>query len=607
MSSSAYQRASQQFAANDEQRVAYESTGNFIVLAGPGSGKTKVLTTKFARIAYEDVKAPRGAACVTYSNECARELKRRLNPLGVQSSGRIFVGTVHAFCFQNIVRPFAKLAGLDIGSPIRVATDHETEVCFAKGVAKVISSDENPRTWSVRCTKYRRVHLDRDAEDWYGADEQAALIIEEHERQLRRSGLIDYDDMMLLGLRLVERHRWVRRALRAKFPVVVVDEYQDLGVPLHRIVLNLCFRHDEPNSRLFAVGDPDQSIYGFTGAKPELLRRLAIRPDVESVTLKLNYRSRQSIIAASEIAIGEARGYRANNDAVGVVDFHLCRKGLEHQARSIVDALIPEVLESGVASSLGEIAVLYRTKNEGDVIAQQAAVAGTEFVRIDGNGAYPKTPLTRWLEDCAAWCDTNRQDESLSLRAIVSDYLSFNRTLTSERNRLEAVHDLVACLRNLGVGDMPFRSWLSALSASCLRSHLSADPTMQQETKTLDNLLAACGSGGKLEDWTAARFGGQGGTPNHLNLMTLHSSKGLEFDIVFLFGMDQGIIPGYKETSVDSKREPRRLFYVGLTRARHEVHVTFSGWRATPWGSKKKDGVSEFVVELQRKLGEVAH
>jgi DNA helicase-2/ATP-dependent DNA helicase PcrA len=600
-----YRLAAKQLAKNKEQWAAYESTGNFVALAGPGSGKTKVLTTKLARILNEDVDEPRGVACVTYSNECARELKRRLVSLGIQPSRRIFVGTVHSFCFQHIVRPFATLGGLAVTSPIRVATDHEQDVCFSNGVANAISLNENPRNWRAPCSTYRRLHLDRDANDWYGTDKRAARIIEEYEKQLRSLGLIDYDDMMLLGLRLVETHEWVRRALYAKFPVLVVDEYQDLGVPIHHLVLSLCFRGENSNCRLFAVGDPDQSIYGFTGAKPELLKALSTHPNVESETLRLNYRSRQHIISASEVALGEARGYESANDDVGIVEFHYRKDGLAEQATFIAGTLIPRILESGAASSLGEIAVLYRTKNEGDVIAEQVASAGVEFLRIDGNAAYPKTPLTRWLEECAAWCALNGQAGSPSLRSIISDYLAFNHTLSSERRRLDAMHELVASLRTICNGDMRLHSWLSTVAKSCLRSHLSADPTMQQERHILDELLAAADSEGKLKDWTVARFGGQGGTPDHLNLMTLHSSKGLEFDAVILFGMDQGIIPSYRETSAESKREPRRLFYVGLTRARHEVHMTFSGWRDTPWG-RKKDGISEFVIELKKKLSEAS-
>ncbi len=598
-----YKLAARQLVENDEQWAAYESSGNFVTLAGPGSGKTKVLTTKLARIVNEDVETPRGVACVTFSNECARELKHRLSILGIQQSRQVFVGTVHSFCFQKIVRPFAQLGGIGLRSPLRVATSIEQDRCFAKGLEKALSSDESPHAWRFTCAEYRRLYLDRDVKDWYGRNKAAARIIEEYEKQLRSLGLIDYDDMMLLGLRLIEKFEWVRRAIRAKFPVLVVDEYQDLGVPLHRLVLSLCFRDGESNARLFAVGDPDQSIYGFTGARPELLRELSQRADVESVTLQLNYRSRQKIISASEIALGEERGYRSANDDVGVIDFHYRKEGLREQARFICEDLVPEIIESGTAASKGEIAVLYRTKNEGDVIAEAAEAADLNFMRIDNNAAYQKTPLTRWLEDCALWCSFKGQAGAPSLRSLIADYLSFNQTIASERSRLNSIHQLVSCLRMLSGVDMPLQSWLRDLEDSCLRSHLSADPIIRQDTESLDDLLSASKPGGKLEAWTVARFGGQGGTPSHLNLMTLHSSKGLEFDVVILFGMDQGIIPSYKENSAESKREPRRLFYVGLTRARHEVHITFSGWRDTPWG-RKRDGVSEFVVELKKKLKE---
>jgi DNA helicase II / ATP-dependent DNA helicase PcrA len=597
-----YRKAAEELSGNDEQWTAYKSTGHFIVLAGPGSGKTKVLTTKFARMLHEDVIAPRGVACVTYSNECARELKRRLSRLGVKPDHRTFVGTVHSFCFQHVVVPFAHLGGLRIANPIRVATDSEKDKCFAEALGKVVGVDEKPRNWELRCSKYRRKYLDRDHPSWLEKDEQAARVIEHFEVTLRKRGLIDFDDMMLLGLRLIEQHAWVRQVLQARFPILVVDEYQDLGVPLHRLVLSLCFPTKGPATRLFAVGDPDQSIYGFTGAEPDLLRTLSKRDDVGGVTLRLNYRSRQHIISASEIVLREDRGYRSVNTDTGVIDFHHCKNGIQHQGQYIASILIPDFLKRGAARSLGEIAVLYRTKDEGDVIAEHAARAGHEYVRIDGNAPYPKTPLTRWLEECAAWCEGDEKDHP-SLRDIIRDYLGFNKTLQCETARTKAVNGLVSALcKRRGVGGS-LLNWLTALDDECLHTHLSADPTMREEIVALDTIIAAAQPGKRLADWTVLRFGGQGGSPDHLNLMTLHSSKGLEFDVTVLFGMDQGIIPSYWEKSDESKREPRRLFYVGVTRARHEVHITYSGWRTTPWGARYDDGISEFVVDLSNKMG----
>ena len=144
-----YKLAANELVENDEQWAAYESTGHFVVLAGPGSGKTKVLTTKLARILSEDVEAPRGVACVTYSNECARELKRRIDRLGIRPTRRTFVGTVHSFCFQNVVVPYAKLGGLDLADPIRVATDVEQGKCLADALCSAVSSNENPSHWSI--------------------------------------------------------------------------------------------------------------------------------------------------------------------------------------------------------------------------------------------------------------------------------------------------------------------------------------------------------------------------------------------------------------------------------------------------------------------------
>jgi superfamily I DNA/RNA helicase len=312
-STPAYRRAAEELRPNRGQWQAYNADRHCVVLAGPGSGKTKTLTVKIAKLLIETVREPRGLACITYNAECARELKTRLERLGILESDNVFIGTVHSFCFKKVVIPYATLGGIQLPTDLRIALPSEQEALFARAVALEISADEPPWRWRTLTEEYRRTHLNRETPEWQ-EDEQLAALVTRYEGLLRQDGMIDFDDMILIGLRLIESRHWVRRALRARFPVIVVDEYQDLGVPLHRIVESLCFRG---GSRLFAVGDPDQSIYGFTGARPELLRELAASPRVESVSLPFNYRSGPTIVRAAEIALGEARGLRGTRKSSG--------------------------------------------------------------------------------------------------------------------------------------------------------------------------------------------------------------------------------------------------------------------------------------------------
>ncbi|MFH1719759.1 MAG: UvrD-helicase domain-containing protein [Planctomycetota bacterium] len=315
-----YMLAAEALRKNKGQWQTYESRGNCVILAGPGSGKTKTLTIKMARMLTEDVMAPRGIACITYNNQCARELKRRLAALGVEDGKRAAIGTLHSFCLQHIVLPYARLAGIAVPEPLKVAMVEERDRCWAVAVEKVKGAGEPPSNWIFTCDVYRRTHLDRQKEDWYGDFEDVAKMIEIYEQTLLEKGLVDFDGMVLIALRLVEEHEWVRRALRAQFPILVVDEYQDLGHALHRIVLCLCYK---ASMRLVAVGDPDQSIYGFIGAEPALLQDLANSKGIEPIQLKLNYRCGPTIIRASEVALGEQRGFEPGTVEAGTVDIHI--------------------------------------------------------------------------------------------------------------------------------------------------------------------------------------------------------------------------------------------------------------------------------------------
>ncbi len=596
-STPAYRRAVDELRGNPGQWQAYNAARHCVVLAGPGSGKTKTLTVKIAKLLIETIREPRGVACITYNAECARELKARLERLGIHESENVFVGTVHSFCLKKVVIPYSSLGGIDLPRDLRIALPSEQEALFARAVALELSGDEPPYRWRTIAEEYRRTHIDRESAEWH-EDEQLAALVTRYEALLRERGMIDFDDMVLIGLRLIESRRWVRRALRAKFPVVVVDEYQDLGVPLHRIVQSLCF---QGGARLFAVGDPDQSIYGFTGARPELLRELAHSRHVESVRLPFNYRSGPTIVRASEIALGEERGYEARGDGAGTVDFHERPDGLYDQANYICDELIPDALARLGGLRLVDIAVLYLDKNDGDVIARKAAERGFPTIRIDRGAPYPKTPLTRWLEDCAAWCAGGWRSGMPRLSSLVRTLFSISKMRAdSPRGRQLKVQFLRFLLAHRDA-NTSLREWSTAFRSECLAAILGADPTLRDERDALATIVSASDDDGPVAQWTVGVFGGQGGSPDHLNLITLHSAKGLEFRIVIMMGMEQGRIPRWNAGEL-VKREQRRLFYVGLSRAKAEVHMTYSGWTQNQYGRRFMNGPSEFLAEIRDRM-----
>jgi DNA helicase-2/ATP-dependent DNA helicase PcrA len=436
-----YLLAAEQLRENRGQWLAYNSSGNCVILAGPGSGKTKVLTIKLARMLAEEVDPPRGIACIMYSNQCARELKKRLAALGVTDDRHAFVGTLHSFCLQHIVLPYTHLTPLPKRYPITVASTGESERLQQKALDEVVGNNER---WGPRFDKYRRNHLDRTAQAWRSDDEEAALAIERYEVLLDQHGLIDFDGMVLIGLHLVNNYEWVRRALAARFPVLVVDEYQDLGYALDRIVQCLCF---DVGIRLLAVGDPDQSIYGFTGAEPNLLHSIASRNGIEKIHLRLNYRCGARIIRASEAALGEQRGFQSRTDQPGAVFFHERPTGIEDQVSFICAELIPGALARRSHRTLGDVAILYLDRNDGDVIARAVTSIGWKFIRVDGNNPYQASPVTYWLEDCAAWCTGGWKSGDIRLSELVHRWHGFNESLRAGIDRRVAQVTLIKFLQ----------------------------------------------------------------------------------------------------------------------------------------------------------------
>jgi DNA helicase-2/ATP-dependent DNA helicase PcrA len=587
--SAGYLAHAEELRSNHQQWAAYESRGHCVVLAGPGSGKTKTLVLKLARILAEDTRAPRGVACITFSQECARELTRRLQQLGLRESSRLFIGTVHGFCLRHLLVPYAHLANFGLPMPLTLAS---VEYCqhLHRILGDQLFGAKHPYK-KHDMDLHRRIN--RMSIAWKEQPELAQLA-EAYEETLHQKGWIDFEDLVIYGERLVVEHDWVLPLLRARFPVLAVDEYQDLGSGLHRIVERVVF---DGGVRLFAVGDADQSVYGFNGADSSFLHKLAQRPDVERVQLEVNYRCAEDIIFTSERALGEARGYKAwNTERQARIEIIERRLGLQDQARHAVEEIIPQALAAKRGRQLGDIAILYREVGVGHIAAEAARNAGIDFIRVDNAAPYRKCALTSWIEDCASWCAGGWQEAKPLLRDLLDRWLAFRFKKFGDHEARAECRRLTEFLWKHRQGNSA-KDFVAAIRTTLLDDVMASESSLSDQSRQVDAMTRALHEGNALQNLDLARLGGRDGSPSQLNLLTLHSAKGCEYDVVIMLGLDEGSFP-WRNEKPEALKESRRLFYVGLTRARDEVYMLFSGWTEDRFGRRFNNGRSRFLYDL---------
>jgi ATP-dependent DNA helicase UvrD/PcrA len=243
--------------------------------------------------------------------------------------------------------------------------------------------------------------------------------------------------------------------------------------------------------RLFAVGDADQSVYGFTGADGALLLELAARPDVEDVRLQLNHRSAGRIIRASELVLQEARGYQPRDPARQAT--------MEDQAAYVMESIIPAALAAKPGRRLGDIALLYRAASVGDVMAEAATAAGFDFIRVDNAAPYKKVGLTSWIEDCAAWCAEGWRQGKPQLGGLISRWLGFRAGRTSEsapRVAAVALTGFLTAHRAEGTLAAPF---VGAIRADLVDPLAAAERGLADQYEQVRRMDEAFSEGGKLE------------------------------------------------------------------------------------------------------------
>lgn len=572
MSKPLYAIAAESLKGNEEQLEAYESNGNCVVLAGPGAGKTKTITIKLARLLEEEVRAPQRLACITYSNACVGELRGRLKKLAVAEDGRLHLATVHSFCLTQLVLPYARLAGLDVPDPLVVASPAQSRKLFEQAHMETLGSPA-PKWFRIECDRLRRTIVDQGSTEWQNWNRRETAVVEAYQQLLLDDGLIDFDGIVLTALRLIENHEWVRQCIRAKYPVIVIDEYQDLGLPLHRMVMALM---NKAGVRIIAVGDPDQSIYGFTGAQPWLLKALAGLPNVQAVRLKLNYRCADQIIAASKTLLPAPSEFKSHDGRQGTILFYQLGCDVRGQADYALERLVPALLKENQKWEAGDIALLYRSFNEGNFAAAAADKLGYDYFRLDNGSPIKRSRVTEWLTDCARWCAVGWESGAVALGEILKGWRGLRRSLTREGDVLAARAKLISFLFATRDGAIPLHKWLAGIADACVAELFTEEPGLGDEQEVFEELRDAANAGGKLAGYTVETFGNQGRSPDQINLMTLHSSKGLEFQAVIMIGLEEGTIPSSYDRTKEAVEEAGRLFYVGLTRAMSSVHLMYA-------------------------------
>ena len=581
-----FEKKLQEISEDDMQFAAYKAVNNTVVIAGPGSGKTTVLTLKVMQLLAEMIYPPRGLACLTYSTEAVREFKSRLVKLGLEKRKNVFLGTVHSFCLSEIITPFAALyPQYKIPLPIRIISEAEKNRLFNsqnyEGTPKLIDVDKE-RTRNIK-------GISRVAIESYDIALKAAISFEE---LLIENGYLDFISMVKKSVELISNESYVRKALEAKYPWIIVDEYQDLGKPLHELILTLL---NLTRIKVFAVGDADQSIYDFQGAAPDYLIELSQRQDVSCIHLKNNYRSSQTIVDASEYVLKSSRGYIASGklqDYHAKLEFIECSKGMDEQYERVIEQ-ISRFHTEGIPYH--EIAVLVGNNKQVTELAQECS--RQNIPAYIARQTFRLTDLIIWIQNCAKWVSDKC---SVSFDEICSTWKSFisQKRIISEDDYFLLKRTIFQTLTASKVYKDNLSEWLCYLDKKVgIVSAFTASERYPDEIDNYNKLLETARS---HDTQLTIKFLTRLGIPeNQVVLTTRHSSKGLEFDVVILPGMEKDSFPSYYDNTPRKLAEARRLCFVSVSRARKACILIRSKNLQNQYGRWFSKEPSPFWVALQ--------
>ena len=638
---------------NKEQREAVQTIqGPLLVLAGAGSGKTKLLTSRIAYLIQNGVK-PRNILAVTFTNKAAKEMKERLgNILGENVVKYMWVGTFHGICgriLRENIENYSFQSGKKLDKNFSIYDENDSNAVIKQAIKKLNLDDKVYQPKLVKSVISNAKNKMQDAYTFatFARDfksQKIAAIYEEYENALNNNNAIDFDDMLLLTVKLLEQCKEVRQLYYDRFQHILVDEFQDTNMAQYKLI-NMLYTNLEseiPDERsLCVVGDVDQSIYSWRGADYTII--LNFQKDFKKtklIKLEQNYRSTANILNVANAIIEN------NTERVDKVLYSQKGDGelidyYEAQDEADEANFIASRIKQDSGGDYNRYAILYRTNSQSRALEEACMAAGIPYRIYGGLKFYDR----KEIKDIIAYLKLiYNPDDSQSFRRIVnvpkraigdttvkalSDFADSKDVSLFEaikeieeselsprvQSKLKDFAELILKFKNAASSYSLQEFVTLVIEKSGYLAELQSQNTPESEAdiENLQELVNVAGEFVPEESDNAlgeflqqvalvSDLDGMDDISNNVTLMTLHSAKGLEFPIVFLAGCDEGVFPHQRTFNIPSEmEEERRLMYVGVTRAEEKLYLS-SAKRRQMWGEYKYYNPSRFIDEIPRQL-----
>ncbi len=628
---------------NEKQREAVlHGEGPLLILAGAGSGKTRVLTHRVAYLINNRGVHPSSILAITFTNKAAREMKERIEKLLGESSDGIWISTFHSACIRILRRDIDKI-GYDRNFVIYDTTDQQTLI---KDCLKELNLNEKnfpPKSVLETIGRAKDELIEPGAFARMNASDfrlgKIAQIYELYQKKLMRNNALDFDDIIMQTIRLFLDNPPVLEYYQRKFRYILVDEYQDTNTAQYQLISLLA----QGWRNLCVVGDDDQSIYGWRGANiRNILDFEKEFEDCRVIKLEQNYRSTKTILNAANAVIRNNAGRKAKTlwtDNCTGAPIRTYQGGNEREEGYFIAREIQKLVNEG--RRFRDIAVLYRTNAQSRVLEEMLMESGIPYRIFGGLRFYdrkeikdimaylrviqnpsddislkriinvPKRGIGNATVDTAERAAAAEGASIFSIISAASEYPQLQRSAARLENFVSLIAELRALSEQCRVSDLI----REVIERTGIIGELQEEQTPDAESRieNIKELVSAAmefeiqSGETSLEEFLAhvslvTDVDNYEEGADSVVLMTLHSAKGLEFPVVFIAGMEEGIFPGYRAMTSESElEEERRLCYVGITRAKELLYLTYAYCR-TLYGNTTYNTVSRFVEEIPEEL-----